>query len=283
MIGRTVRRVGYRRTRLLLLLVGLSVLAVLAVLTYIRRIETAEVVGVLLFIPVFVAALFRGAVWGAIVGVIAAGVYVLLRLPAIEAAGLGDFLGLIVTRGLALIAFGILIGWAATQMVGSIRKLEEHDQIDDETSLLNARFFLQETDLELARSRRYQTIFSVSTVEFGGSAIDGSARQATRSLRDLARELQRSVRSVDRVVHALDGNRHTIAVILPETGAEGAAIFTARLVERVAGKLGSGATGVTGATLTLPEDEEGLEALRAAMRRVDAAEHPEPEAQSAGG
>jgi hypothetical protein len=261
----------------MLLLVGLSVLVLLAALTYVRRIETSEVVGVLLFIPVFVAALFRGAVAGAIAGILAAGVYVLLRLPAIEAAGLGDFLGLIVSRGVALVVFGALIGWAATQMVGSIRKLEEHDQIDDASSLLNARFFLQETDIEAARSRRYRTIFSVSAVQFPSSAFGGSPRRAGRTLREMARELQGSVRSVDRVVHALDGDRHTIAVILPETGAEGAGIFTARLVERVAGKLGSPAE-VAGQTMTFPEDEAELILLRDVMRRVDAAEHPEPEA-----
>ena len=252
-------------------------LVVLAVLTYVRRVETVEVVGVLLFMPVFVAAMFLGAVGGSIAGLVAAGVYVVLRLPAIEAVGINEFLGLILFRGLALIVFGFLTGWATTQMVGSIRKLEEHDQIDDASGLLNARFFLLETDLEAGRSRRYQTIFSVSTVAFPVSSLQGSSRRAGRALRELAREIQQSVRLVDRVVHAVVDDRHMIAVILPETGAEGAAIFTTRLKERVTRRI-AGEAEVIETTMTFPEDEEELARLREEMRRVDASEHPEPEA-----
>jgi GGDEF domain-containing protein len=276
--GGFLRRLGYRRARALLLVIGLLILGIIGAVNVVRGVETVEVVATLLFIPVFVAGVLWG-VWGGVVsGIVAAAGYAILRIPAIDAVGSEPFIGLLITRGVALVLFGLIVGWAAGQVTRALRKLEEQDQVDDLTGLLNARFFLQETDLEMARASRYQTVFSVGAVDVAADAVAALSRPK-RKLRELARELRESVRSVDRVVHALDGDRHVIAAILPETGPEGAQTFTVRMAERVARHLGSGdqplpADRYRHRSWTFPGDEDGLRAFREELRRVAVQEHP---------
>ena len=62
----------------------------------------------------------------------------------------------------------------------------------------------------------------------------GGWRRRRNTLRQLGQLLSDSVRTVDRAVHSHDGERHRIVVVLPETAAEGARIFTDRLATRVA-------------------------------------------------
>ena len=92
------------------------------------------------------------------------------RRPAIEAIGAGRYTALIFSRAIAFFAFGAIGGLANQQLKGSLTKLDLYDQIDDDTGLFNARYFLQDTDLEVSRSRRYQTIFSVTVVDVPSEA-----------------------------------------------------------------------------------------------------------------
>jgi GGDEF domain-containing protein len=277
----TVRRVGYRQARGLLLAAGLAVLLITVAVMYVRRVETVEVMATVLFIPVFVALVFWNVRGGVLVGILAAVAYAALRYPAIDAVGAGRFLGLIASRAVAYIAFGALGGWASRHLESSLEKLELYDQIDDVTSLFNARFFVQDVDLEISRSKRYQTVFSVSVVDLpsaGFEPLDG--RQRSRALRDLGRILKDSVRTVDRAVHAQDGERHRFAVVLPETGPEGVRIFTERLVDRVSEFLSQRGVRVTSESVasvaaTYPEDEEAIQRLRDEFSAIDRVEHPE--------
>jgi hypothetical protein len=265
-----------------LLVAGVVVLGVIGVVTYARRVETVEVVATLLFLPIFLAALFGRITGGVVAGVLAAGIYAALRAPAIDAVGFDRFLGLLVSRSVAFVAFGGLGGWAVQQLEASLRKLELYDQIDDDTRLFNARFFLEVTDLETSRSKRYRTLFSVASLEIPAVAFEGlSRRRRLRALRALGREVQNHVRTVDRAVHARDGQRHRLAVVLPETGREGTRVFTDRFAARMAEYLkargvsvSEGAIATT--VLTFPEDEAALTALRDEFARLDRGEHPEP-------
>jgi GGDEF domain-containing protein len=278
---RRLRRLGYRRARLLLLVVGVAVLLVVALVTYIRRVETIEVTATLLFIPIFVALVLWKIPGGLIAGLLATGVYALLRLPAIELVGLGPFLGLIVSRAVAFLLFGLLGGWAARELETTIRKIDLYDQIDDATGLFNARFFVEDTDMEMSRSERYRTIFSVCVVDVPARVLDAlPRRKAGRALAQLGRVVRAAIRTVDRAVHARSDSLLRIAVILPETGQEGAAVFTGRLAEAVSSFLterGSsfGADEVMGRTVTFPDQEAELRTLREDFAAIDRAEHPE--------
>ncbi len=282
MLSMSLNKMPYERARRLLLGAGLLVLLLTAAVMYIRRVETVEVLATLLFILVFVGFVFWNLKGGLIAGVVAALAYAALRYPAIEAVGADRFLGLIFSRSFAYLAFGLIGGWANSQLAGSLTKLELYDQIDDDTGLFNARFFVQDTELELSRSKRYQTIFSVVVVDFPSDGmLELTRRQRTGIRRDLGRMLKEAVRTVDRAVHGFDGSRHRFAVVLPETGREGARIFVDRFSDRVAQFLDSrnvalSEDAVTRTAVTFPDDgEEAVQRLRREFADIDKLEHPE--------
>ena len=263
---------GPTGARRLLLAVGLIVLLAVAGVMYLRDVEPVEVMSTLLFIPVFVSFVRWGLKGGVIAGVLASLAYVLLRYPAIDAVGVGRFIGLIASRALGLIAFGAIGGTATEVLESSLQKLELYDQIDDATGLFNARFLLEDTDLEVSRSKRYKTIFSVAVVSFPAAALESlRRRQKSAATRELGRLLGESVRDVDRAVHDADGTTHRLAVVMPETGPEGALIFTQRLHEKVSEYLRSkGATvgpeDVASHSVTYPVDgEPEVQRLRSAF------------------
>jgi GGDEF domain-containing protein len=272
---------GYASTRRLVLAAGVVFLLLVAGVLYARRVDTVEVVAVLLFIPVFLAFTFGHLVGGAVGGLLATAVYAVLRMPAIDAVGGGRFAGILLGRGLGYLAFGILGGWASQQLERSLEKLDVYDQVDDHTGLFNARFLVQDTDLEIARAGRYQTFFSVCMVELPVGPVEALPRRKRLTLlRDLGGQLRDAVRSVDRAVHARDGSVHRFAVICPETGAEGARIFAERLAERVGAFARSRGVALPDGELvsvacTFPGDDERLAALREQFAAIDRSEHPE--------
>ncbi|MDQ1374375.1 MAG: Diguanylate cyclase, domain [Actinomycetota bacterium] len=269
----------YPVARRLLLAGGLLVLLVTAGVMYARRVDTVEVVAVLLFIPVFLAFTYWRIVGGLVGGVLASLVYLFLRLDAIDQVGLNVFRGHLLSRTIAYLSFGLLGGWAASQVEDSLSKLDLYDQIDDATGLFNARFLVQDIDLERARSTRYQTLFSLVLVDVpAGNLSTLSRRQRVATLKGLGKILRESVRTVDRVVHSFDGQRHRLAVVLPETGREGAGIFSSRLVDWVGDYLrqrNAPTDGVVHTSLTFPDDETAITSVRQEFFAVDQAEHPE--------
>lgn len=264
------------------------ILAIAGVM-YLRDVETVEVLATLLFIPIFVAMVFWGLKGGLIAGLLAAFGYVMLRYPAIDAVGAGRFVGLIASRALGLIAFGAIGGTANEVLESSLQKLDLYDQIDDATGLFNARFFLQDTDLEVSRSKRYKTIFSVAVVSFPVKSLAGlRGRQRAAATKELGRLLGDSVRDVDRAVHGTDGVTHHLGVVMPETGPEGALIFTERLRDKVNEYLVNkgavlGPEDVVSRCVTYPVDgEPEVQRLRsdfAAIERLQNPKGPQPTAQ----
>jgi GGDEF domain-containing protein len=276
-----LRGLSYTQAQSLLVITGSGVLGALALVMYVRRVETVEVLAVLLFVPVFLALLRWNQAGGVAAAAIASVAYVALRASAIDAVGASRFTGLIVARAMGYVVFGALGGWANSYLRSSLAKLDLYDQVDDETGLFNARYFVQDTDLEIARARRYRSIFAVAVIDVPAASLDRLGRRArSRLLRDFGRILQESVRQVDRVVHSHDRDRHRFAAILPETGPEGADVFAGHLATRVAAFLTDRGVEIDvptlGArTLTYPDDEAALEALRREFASIDHVEHPE--------
>jgi GGDEF domain-containing protein len=272
-------RLSYSQARRLLLITGLAVLLGVAVVTFARRVDTVEVAATLLFLPIFVAFVLRGVVGGVVAALVAIAVYAALRTPAIDAVGVGEFAGLLTSRAAAYLIFGAVGGWSTQVLEGSLDKLELYDEIDDETGLYNARHLLHQTDLEMARARRYQTLFSVVVLDLPASPFHAvSARNRRAVLRDLGRQLGDGVRTVDHVVHAHDGDTHRLVAILPETGPEGAEIFRGRFDERIRSFLGGrgvviAPTVVAARSVTFPGDDTEMDELRAAFQHLDAAQH----------
>jgi hypothetical protein len=89
--------------------------------------------------------------------------------------------------------------------------------------------------------------------------------------------MRESVRTVDRAVHCVARSNHRVAVILPETGAEGAQLFADRLAARLSDWLaGQGVTGdvLKARVVTFPGDDGTLHQLREEFAAVDHVEHP---------
>jgi len=275
-----VPRMSYTAVRRFLLFAGLIGLVLIAGLGYARGVDRLEVMATILFIPVFVALFLWGIKGGVCAGLLAAVAYATLRYPAIQVVGSSRFLGLILSRTVGYVVFGAMGGWAASQLESSLEKLELYDQVDDETKLNNARFFLENTDMEKSRAQRYQTIFSVATVDVPRSALRSlSSRQQQSVLRDLGGMLTSSIRTVDSAVHARDDLRHRFAVILPETGNEGARIFTQRLAHRFGEQLRRRSVNLEAdlefAAMTFPGDETSFSELQGEFEQIDQIEHPE--------
>jgi GGDEF domain-containing protein len=270
---------SYPAVRRLLVAGGLLVLLVTAGVMYARRVDTVEVVAVLLFVPVFLAFTYWRLVGGLVGGVLASLAYLFLRLDAIDQVGLNTFRGHLLSRTVAYLAFGLAGGWAASQMEQSLEKLDLYDQIDDATGLFNARFLVQDTDLEMARSTRYQTLFSLVVIEIPEEALAKlGRRQRVNTLKGLGRVLQDSIRTVDRAVHSHYAGKHRLAVVLPETGAEGATVFGGRLRDWVVDYLrqrSAGTDGVEQRNFTFPDDEQAIRSVREEFAEVDRVEHPE--------
>lgn len=275
MIGE-LARIGYARARRLLILVGLAILAILVAGLLARSVDHVEVIATLLFVPIFLALMFWGVPGGVVAGVVATVVYVVLRGDAIDAVGWGEFAGVVVSRGLGYLLFGVAGGWASSTLEQSLDKLDLYDQIDDQTGVYNARFLIDHVGLEQARSERYETVFSVSFVEIPAAEIDAlPARRRRQVLREVGQRLEGGIRTIDRVAHGHDGRIHHVAVILPETGMEGAEVFHGRLLEQLDDFLRSHDIDVllTGAVCTVPGRTNDLETRLERWRLIDAAEH----------
>ncbi|MGH2730710.1 MAG: GGDEF domain-containing protein [Actinomycetota bacterium] len=277
----TTNRLSYSTARQLLLCAGLGVLLLTATVMYARRVETVEVLGTLLYIPILICSFFWGVRGGVVAGVMAAGAYAFLRNPAIDAVGFDPFVGVLASRTLAFVAFGAIGGWANRQLESSLTKLERFDQIDDRTGLFNARFFLENTDMEAARARRYRSMFSVAVVDVPISAVGSlSARRREKFLRALGETMRESVRVVDHPVYALGASAHRFAVVLPETGPEGAAIFVGRLATRMAEQVAraGGTVGPRGLpttrTTSWGDDDAVLRSLQAQFSAIARREFP---------
>jgi len=237
------------------------------------------VAATLLFVPIFLAFVFRGVVGGVVAALAAIAVYTALRYPAIDAVGIGEFTGLIVSRAAAYLIFGSIGGWSTQVLEGSLIKLELYDEVDDETGLFNARHLLHQADLEMARARRYQTLFSIVLLDLPAAPFTAlKARDRRSVLRDLGRLLGEGVRNVDHVVHVRDGAVHRFAIVLPETAHEGAEVFRGRFDDRVRGYLRDRGVAIDvdqlpARALTFPGDDAAVEAVREDFTRLDAAQH----------
>src|SRR3546814_808792 len=117
-------RLGYVKARQLLIVTGLLVLAVVALVAYARGVDDVEVAGTLLFLPIFVAFVFRGVAGGILSALVAIAIYAALRSPAIDAVGASEFTGLLASRSAAYLIFGAVGGWATQVLEGSLTKLE---------------------------------------------------------------------------------------------------------------------------------------------------------------
>lgn len=265
----------YERTRGRLLLVGLIILAGVALVMIVRRVDPIEVSATLFFLPIFMAFLYFGVRGGLVVGALAAAGYVLLRIPAVEAVGLDRFLWLMITRTFGYLAFGGVGGWAAQQLTTSLTKLDQYDEVDDETKLSNSRGFVETIVRERARAQRYNEVFSVVVLECRLDHLDRRSRAAV--LGELGQVINRRVRAVDYAFHAVEGDAELFAALLPETASDGAVTFTEKfvgVVKEILARHGVAAETMTVTAATFPDDESRIDAILERAERIFTIDFP---------
>lgn len=258
---------SYRQSRMMVLLTGSAVLLATAGVLLLRAYDLAEVTAVVLFLPVFAAAVLGGVRWGLAVAVLAGLSYLGLRWPDIQQFGWSLLANRVITQFVGYLAFGALGGWAAGVVGQGITKLDRFDVRDDDSELLNARGLHEQLSDEIARAQRYGSDFAVVTVTF---ALTGDKRETRQKIGEVVRE---SVRSVDDTGRVTMAGKEVVIAVLPETSREGAQVAGEKIAER----LETEATNVDAEVRWLghPEDDEAIELLQQRLAEVVRRDHPE--------
>jgi GGDEF domain-containing protein len=255
----SMENLGYERTRTLLLGAGVVVLVITALFAFLRGVDPVEVAGVVLFLPVFAAAVFSGLRGGLLAGGIAAALYVLLRSQSLPLQTFSQILPTVSLRVLGYLVFGGLGGWASGIVTRGIDKLERFDVTDADSELLNARGLHQQLGQELARAQRYGSDFAVVLVSFDAGEDPRPRRHAVGAA------LRRSLRAVDDIGRVRAGRQDEMIAVLPETPAAGAAIVAAKVEDQLRQTMGQGHEAQV-RWLTHGQDEQDLTEL---MKRLD--------------
>lgn len=263
---------SYRQSRMLVLVTGSAVLLATAGVLLLRATDSTEVLAVVLFLPVFFAAVLGGVRWGLLVAVLAGAGYIGLRLDDIQQFGWSILATRIIAQFIGYLAFGALGGWAAGIVGQGITKLDRFDVRDDDSELLNARGLHEQLGNEIARAQRYNSNFAVVTVTF---SIAGDKRETRQKIGDVVRE---SVRTVDDTGRVTIAGQDVVVAVLPETPLEGAQVAGEKIGERLATE----ATHVDAEVRWLghPEDDEAIELLQQQLEEVVRREHPEAATRS---
>ncbi len=202
-------------------------------------------------------------------------------VPWIAAAVVG---GVMVARGDGLdpstFVFAVMLAWAVASVRAS-RPLAGrrpapglHDEIDRETGVGNARAALTLIERETSRAASHGSLFSVVVLDVGRDTLAGlHPRHGTRILGDLLRGIADDVRSGDRVCRVATSDRELIVIVLPDTGASGARLFTNRLVPHVKQRLAEEGGLSTDQTLraevvTAPDDGVAVERLQRRLQVI---------------
>jgi hypothetical protein len=227
-----MRTLDWDRARAVLLATGVGLIALIALTAFIRDVDRVEIVATLMYAPILAGMLSFGLSSGLALGLAAAGVYIGLRLPAIDLVGLTPLAGTIVSRVLGFVAFGTLGGWASDQIRRALDRYELIDEFDQDSGLGNARAIVHAIARESSRAKRYANPFSVVTTTFEDIGTD---RKSRAQLRELGGRVAASIRASDHAAHVRAGDAHQIILVLPETAAEGAETVAANLALLVGG------------------------------------------------
>jgi len=248
---------NWDRARGVLLATGVALIGLIALTAFFRDVDRVEVVATLMYAPVLAGMLSFGLSGGLLLGLAAAGVYIGLRLPAIDLVGLTPIAGTIISRILGYVAFGTLGGWAANQLRVALDRYELIDEVDQDSGLGNRTSVVSALARESNRARRYASTFSVVVTTFDDL---GGDRRARAKLRELGTKVAMSVRAADHTAHIRTDAGHEIIIVLPETTADGAETVEQNLRGLVAGVVGGEVR--TEAITDVGGDEDPLAALR---------------------
>jgi GGDEF domain-containing protein len=219
----------------ILAIAATAVLLLLALMQILRGVEAVEVVAVLLFMGIFAAILVFDLIGGIAAAVASTFIYTVFRLPAVDVVGSGAVWRLISSRAAGYLAFGVLGGLAHKQLRLYIAKSSQDEALDPETGCSNARSFLNDLDIEIARADRYGNAFSLVSCDIPQNALESVKPMVrVKALGELGDLVRSTVRTSDRVstTRLRDGIR--VFALLAETPRNGAEIFGTRFTQKIA-------------------------------------------------
>lgn len=209
----------YQNARGLLLATGLTIIGLMAATMWLRGVDPIEIIATLMYAPLFAGLIFFGFSAGTLLGIVAALVYIVLRMPALELVGIAPLAGTVISRVVGYIAFGSLGGWASQQIKVALDRFQLIDELDEESGLGNARAAHNAIERETNRAKRYGHTFSVVSATFDDLGAD---RRAHATLRDVGTKVGLSIRTSDYATHMRTPDGHEVVIVLPETGEAGA-------------------------------------------------------------
>ena len=268
-----LRRPTLLQVRLLLLILGVGLSMGQALVAWERGAPPTEVLAPILYIPVFAGAILAGIPGGLAAAAVSSLVYFLVLVDQSASLGMRLFLGLLLSRTITFVFYGLVVAAGTRFIERRLQKLEIYDRIDDDTELYNASFFLETSDLEKSRATRYRTVFSVAEVRVDRDLFEGK-RNRRRVVRELAHALRDGIRGVDRLSRVQDQSSERFLFILPETGKQGSETLTGRLeaaARQVLTDRNVEANGhLSTRALTFPDDEHPIDSLRQEVAAIEA-------------
>jgi diguanylate cyclase (GGDEF)-like protein len=168
------------------------------------------------FMPLLLIVWFANARWAIAASVLATLIYSMIRLSKIPEALFIDIWNGFIELGFFLVFVDVLSILKQTNM-----KLADLAHKDSLTDIANSRFFQTIADVEINRSRRYGTQFSVAYIDIDNFKMinDTHGHNAGDDvLKAVATTISQHIRKVDTVAR-LGGDE--FALLFPETDADG--------------------------------------------------------------
>jgi GGDEF domain-containing protein len=218
-----------------LIVLAFGVLALLAVSQIARGVDPVEILATVLFLGIFAAVVYFELVGGIVAATAATLAYGVARLPAVDVVGSPSVWRLITLRGASFFAFGVLGSYALKRFRGALRVASYGHHLDHETGCASTRQIFHDLDIEIARSQRYGSSFSVVVLDIASASLAAlKSPVRAQALTQLGTLLRSTARTTDRLGIVDTRIDRRIFAILAETPKSGAESFAKRMGDRVA-------------------------------------------------
>jgi GGDEF domain-containing protein len=218
-----------------LIVLAFGVLALLGVSQIARGVDPVEILATVLFLGIFAAVVYFELVGGIVAAAAATMAYGVARLPAVDVVGSPSVWRLITLRGASFFAFGVLGSYALKRFRGAIRVASYGHHLDHETGCASTRQIFHDLDIEIARSQRYGSSFSVVVLDIASTSLAAlKSHVRSQALTQLGTLLRSTARTTDRLGIVDTRTDRRIFAILAETPKSGAESFAKRMGDRVA-------------------------------------------------
>ncbi|MBN1289352.1 MAG: diguanylate cyclase [Actinobacteria bacterium] len=192
-----------------------------------------EIVGQVLMLLVLFCGLQYGRKGAAVSILVSIAIYgVVVFSLSTKTIGTGTAAELLLLRSGVYVIVGFIAGELNVRLKYLFAKLENHDYVDDVTSLYNTRYLAKLIERSLSEFDRYGHVFSISSIHVNEDIFFSMKKSAfNKVVRELGNSLVRgNIRSADEAARA--GGAFFV-ILFPNTNFDGATIATTRIKGKV--------------------------------------------------